>query len=107
MTYSHPQQGRSTGTDQLRKEGGRLLKEMREARGMTQRQLAEKVGIEYYTFIAQIESGRGRIPPERYEAFAKAYGVNPRDFVRTMIRYYDPITYHHLFDAETDPGSKE
>ena len=97
MSYSHPQQGRTAEASLLRKEAGRLLKELREAAGLTQRRLAEEVGIDYYTFIAQIESGRGRIPPERYEAFAKALGVPSQDFVKKMLKHYDPVTYQHLF----------
>ncbi|HBT68115.1 MAG TPA: XRE family transcriptional regulator, partial [Agrobacterium sp.] len=37
----------------LRREAGLWLKEKREALGMSQRELAVKVGIEYYTFISQ------------------------------------------------------
>ena len=81
----------------LRKEAGQVLKSMRERKGLTQRELAEKVGFDYYTFIAQIEAGRGRIPPERYAAYARALDVPSRDFVRTLLKYYDPVTYAHLF----------
>lgn len=101
MAYTHPQHGRSAVVERLRKEAGQLLKQMREKQGLTQRELAEKVGFEYYTFIAQIESGRGRIPPERYEAYARALEMPSRDFVRTLLRYYDPVTYAHLFDEDS------
>jgi transcriptional regulator with XRE-family HTH domain len=98
--YVHPQQGHNNSeVQQLRQEAGRWLKSLREAAQLSQRQLAEKVGIEYYTFISQIESGRGRIPPERYAAFAHAFGLEPAPFVKALMRYYDPITHGLLFGA--------
>ena len=88
----------------LRKELGRYLKAVRENSGLTQRQLAEKVGFDYYTYIAQFESGRGRIPAERYGAYARALGIPSRAFVHTLLKFYDPITYMHLFcDTRNEP----
>lgn len=82
----------------LRRECGQWLKEKREAAGLSQREISAKVGIEYYTFISQIEAGRGRVPPERYEAYANGLGVDPREFTMTMLRYNEPIVYELLFD---------
>ena len=65
--------------------------------GLSQRSLANRVGAEYYTFISQIEAGRGRIPPDRYAAWAAALGVEPKTFVQTLLRYYDPVTYAIVF----------
>ena len=58
---------------------------------------AEKVGGNYYTFISQLESGRGRIPPDRYLVWAEVLGVEPKFFVRNLLRSYDPVTYSILF----------
>jgi transcriptional regulator with XRE-family HTH domain len=96
--YSNPQKLSQSGVVELRQQAGRWLKELREARGLSQRGLADKVGAEYYTFISQLESGRGRIPPDRYQAWAKALGVEPKFFVRTLLRYYDPVTYSIIFE---------
>jgi DNA-binding XRE family transcriptional regulator len=82
---------------ELRKEAGLWLKELREKRGLSQRQMAEKVGANYYTFISQLELGRGRIPPDRYLVWAEVLGVDPKFFVRNLLRSYDPITYSILF----------
>lgn len=89
----------------LRQQAGRWLKTLREAAGLSQRDLAKTVGFEYYTFISQIESGRGRLPSAQYTAFARALGVPVRDFVKTLLRYYDPVTYFALFDEAGDGGS--
>lgn len=95
--YAHPQQNASYDVADLRKQAGRWLKALREQAGLSQRQLASAVGVEFYTFIAQLEAGRGRIPPDRYEDFAKALGTDVRPFVKKLMSFYDPVTYRHLF----------
>ena len=70
---------------------------MREKQGLSQRDLAKKVGAEYYTFISQLELGRGRIPPDRYLVWARALSVEPREFVQTLMSYYDPVTFDIIF----------
>jgi transcriptional regulator with XRE-family HTH domain len=101
--YSNPQKVTSKEVVELRCEGGQWLKQLRNARGLSQRQLADKVGIEYYTFISQLECGRGRIPPDRYRIWADALGVESRHFVRLLMHFYDPVTYHILFEGDQIP----
>jgi transcriptional regulator with XRE-family HTH domain len=81
----------------LRNQAGRWLRQLREERGISQRELAKKVGAKYYTFISQLEHGRGRIPPDRYTAWAKALEVKPREFARGLMFHYDPVTYSVIF----------
>jgi transcriptional regulator with XRE-family HTH domain len=100
--YSNPQKLTSNEVLELRREAGRWLKALREKRGLSQRNLADLVGAEYYTFISQIEAGRGRIPPDRYITWAEALGVEPKALVSMLLRYYDPVTYKILFEGE-DP----
>jgi transcriptional regulator with XRE-family HTH domain len=97
--YSRQAKVSSSGVLKLRREGGRWLKHLREARGLSQRDLADRVGAEYYTFVSQLETGRGRIPPDRYRLWADALGIDPRVFVATLLRYYDPATYAILFGS--------
>ena len=66
----------------LRKEAGRWLRELREKRGLSQRELADKVGAEVYTLISQLEDGRGRIPPDRYLVWAEALEIEPGELAR-------------------------
>jgi transcriptional regulator with XRE-family HTH domain len=95
--YTHPQRRSDKLTQKLRRDAGRWLSELREKRGLSQRELAQKVGAEYYTFISQLEHGRGRIPPDRYLVWARALGVEPRAFVRGLMAFYDPVTYEIIF----------
>jgi|ERR1700730_11341458 transcriptional regulator with XRE-family HTH domain len=85
---------------ELRKQAGRWFKELREIKGLSQREIAERTGTEYYTFVSQLETGRGRILPQNYERWAKALDVELNLFVRTLMRYYDPVTSDILFPED-------
>lgn len=98
--YAHPQHNAGDSVKTLRREAGAWLRGMREDRGLSQRDLATLVGVDYYTFISQIEAGRGRIPPDRYEAWAEALGTETSLFVRKLMRFYDPVTYGLLFPED-------
>jgi len=98
--YAHPQHDSKYDVQRLRKQAGRWLKSLRERAGLSQRQLAERVGLDYYSFVSQLEAGRGRVPPERYQVWAHALEVEPKAFVKGIMRYYDPVTYAILFDAD-------
>ncbi len=105
--YSNPQR-KSSDTLELRREVGRWLKARREARGLSQRQFAETIGADYYTFVSQLETGRGRIPPDKDVVFAAALGMNVRDFVLAIMPFYDPVTFDILFPrgpAESEAAS--
>ena len=95
--YTHARHLADPEIRELRCMGGRWLKELREKRGLSQRGLASLVGAEYYTFISQLETGRGRIPPDHYLEWAAALDVPPAEFVREIMKYYDPVTYGILF----------
>ena len=86
-------------TKTLRQEAGRWLKAARERAGLTQAELAERVGLRYYTFVSQVESGLGRVPIETQGAWADAVGLNPAEFARTLLRYYEPELHRLLFDT--------
>jgi transcriptional regulator with XRE-family HTH domain len=88
----------------LRQAAGKWLKDLREQRGLSQRELARRVGVEYYSFVSQLEAGRGRVPPERYEVWAEALGLDPVTFVKGLMRYYDPITHRILFGGDDGGG---
>src|SRR6185295_13424499 len=99
--YSHPQRLSEKSTKELRIKAGAWLRELRENCGLSQSELAAKVGAEYYTFISQLETGRGRIPPDRYLVWATALNVEPQEFVQTLMSYYDPVTYEILFGTSS------
>jgi transcriptional regulator with XRE-family HTH domain len=99
--YTNPQKCNANDTLELRREAGRWLKSRRESCGLSQRELAEKVATDYYTFISQLETGRGRIPPDKYAVWARALNMSPRDFVLSLLPFYDPVTYDILFEQKS------
>lgn len=84
-------------TSDNRHDAGLWLKGLRESQGMSQRNLADKLDLDYYTFISQLENGRGKIPASRYRSWADALGIDVQVFVKELLFYYDPITYEILF----------
>ena len=94
----YAQQKRNTEeAKKLRKEGGKWLRSLREAADLTQRELAQKVGLDYYTFISQVENGTGRVPPDLLEPWAEAIGMDTHDFTKRLISYYDPFVFKALW----------
>lgn len=91
------------GRRDLRVSAGLWLRARREEKSLSQRDLAEKVGAVYYTFISQIEAGRGRIPAERYAAWAEALEIEPRAFAINMLRFYEPATHMLIFGSQEEP----
>ena len=86
----------------LREEAGAWLQAMRKAAGLSQIQLAEKLGLKYYTFVSQVENGFGRVPSESMEAWASALGLAPAEFARHLLSYYDPELHGCSLGANVD-----
>ena len=84
----------------LRREAGAWLKELRAKAGLSQIELAEKLGLKYYTFISQVENGFGRVPTDSMEAWAQALGVDPSNFARELLSFYDPELHRLLFEVK-------
>jgi transcriptional regulator with XRE-family HTH domain len=81
----------------LRKSAGRWLQGERKKAGLSQIQLAELLGLKYYTFVSQVENGFGRVPSESMEAWAQALKIEPAAFARQLLAYYDPELHRLLF----------
>ena len=84
----------------LRKKAGTWLKDLRARAGLSQIELAERLGFKYYTFISQVENGFGRVPTESLEAWARALGADPSSFARELLSYYDPELHRLLFEVK-------
>lgn len=84
---------------QLRKEAGDWLKQRRADAGLSQVQLAARLGLKYYTFISQVENGFSRVPTETMEAWATELGLEPAAFAKHLLLYYEPELYRLLFGA--------
>jgi transcriptional regulator with XRE-family HTH domain len=89
-----------TQSKQLRKQAGTWLKELRGRAGLSQIQLADVLGFKYYTFISQVENGFGRVPVESMEAWAKALKVEPSEFAKRLLSFYEPELYRLLYEVK-------
>lgn len=105
--YSNPQKQSAAEVQALRQEAGEKLQALREAQGLSQSDLARILDVQQATFISQLETGRRRVPPDKYVVWAKALDVDPKDFVQMLLRYYDPVTYEILLGGdEKEPKPK-
>ena len=80
-----------------RKQAGNWLKVLRAQAGLSQVDLAQALGLRYYTFVSQVENGFGRVPTESLEAWARALGVEPSAFARELLSHYEPELHRLLF----------
>lgn len=85
---------------EMRKRAGSWLQGKRKAAGLSQIELAQRLGLKYYTFISQVENGFGRVPSDSMEAWARALGVAPPDFARELLACYDPELHKLLFEVK-------
>ena len=83
-----------------RKQAGAWLKERRSAAGLSQIELAARLGLKYYTFVSQVENGFGRVPIESMGAWARVLAVEPAAFARELISYYEPELHRLLFEVK-------
>jgi repressor LexA len=58
-------------------ETGELIRMYRTRRGMTQQELAEKVGYKHKTAISKIEMGEVDLPQSKIQQFADIFGIRP------------------------------
>jgi transcriptional regulator with XRE-family HTH domain len=103
--FTKPLAGRGESTMDLKLELGRYVRELRTKRGMTQADLAKALGMQFYTAISAIELGRNTVPPERYLDFARALGVNPKTFMRHVLRLTNPWAFAILFTDQPDAAT--
>ena len=101
MLADLPQKVREVNnTVELRKKAGHWLRARRCELGLSQRELAQRVNMEYYTFISQIGAGRGRVPADRLRVWSEALEMDRKEFAMNLMQYYDPYTYEMVFGSE-------
>ena len=95
---------RASSPKHERRRAGTWLKGLRAAAGLTQLELANRLGFKYYAFVSQVEIGFARLPTEKIEAWAKEVGVDPAWFAWRLLSYYEPELHRVLYnraDRET------
>lgn len=111
-TYYRPTAGRGHQVDpksgrvlsnstikRLQLELGAYMRQLREAKGLTQREVAQLVNVTD-NHISDVENGIRKMSPERYLQFAKVFGVDPQEFGKRVLFHYDPFTYQTIFGGK-------
>lgn len=80
-----------------RKQFGEQIQAWRKAAGLTQAQLADRVGQRYYTFISQVEIGKVRIPPQDLPRWAKALSISSADLALKHMEFNEPELFNILY----------
>lgn len=78
---------------------GRFIKDRRSALGMTQSQLARKLGYKYGNFVTMIENGNASFPLDRYRDYADALMVPRHEFAYLVAQDAYPDLVEDLFEA--------
>ena len=78
------------------------LKKALELSGLTQRELAEKVGYPKQNVISMMTLGQTKVPLDKIPLFAKALGVDPSFMMRVALQEYTPNSWEAIKTAFGD-----
>ena len=84
----------------LRVEAGKYLKELRKSLSLNQKELADKVGIEFFTFVSQVEIGAAQMPPGLLKKWADALKIDHKEFATELLKYYQPEYFEMIFGGK-------
>ena len=76
---------------------GGLVRAAREKAGLTQKAVADAVGLNTYTMISQMELGYVTVPPALWVRLADALNMDRQDFVLRCLSAQMPEVYGSLF----------
>ena len=86
---------------------GAVIKSARLKVGLTQKELADAVGLKYYTMISQLELGYISIPPSLWVPLATTLKINVEDWVTMCLEEIQPEVYAALFGDATPSQVQE
>ncbi len=100
MSVVNPTAGLGNATLRWRMEQGELMASLRVRAGLSQDDVARAVGLKDHRSVSAIETGRRNVPPERQNAYAEAFGMDPADLVKQLMRYQNPWAYAVMFGTD-------
>ena len=62
--------------------------------------LAVRLGIKYYAFVSQVETGFSRVPPKG-RGLGEAVGADPPVVRRQLISFYEPELHRVLYSLKS------
>lgn len=81
---------------------GQYIKQCRQDAGLTQKQLADALGMEYYNTISQVENDRINLPPAHWRTAANVMQLNVQDFVLKCLNLMQPEMRNAVFGTLPD-----
>lgn len=89
--------GRDIGYE-YRREFGAYLRQKRLDMGLTQKQVADALGVQP-SAVSSMEIGRIALPADRAEALADALNIDHGEMGRQYLRWSNPWIYKMIFNA--------
>ncbi len=88
---------------------GIFMKKRREELGLTQAELARKLGYRYGNFIGYLENGKAVFPVEKWEEYAEVLQVDKHVFLKQVIgaKYPDMLAFLDFHAAESELPESE
>ncbi|PYG26278.1 hypothetical protein C8N36_12621 [Pelagimonas varians] len=84
----------------------KMLSEAIDASDMTQREIADRIGMNNANVISMMKQGITRVPLNRIPAFSKTLDMDAQAFLMTAIEEYHPGTREVLVDVLGLPFSE-
>lgn len=75
-----------------------LIKEYREKRNLTQKQLADMLCYDNYQFISLLENGHNKLPHHMIKAFCEVLKINPVIVENALVEDYRQRVKQHTRD---------
>ena len=76
-----------------------MLSKAIDASGLTQREIADRIGLKHPNVISMIKQGTTRVPLNRIPALSQTLGMDEKDFLILAIQEYHPGIHEILLDV--------
>lgn len=76
-----------------------MLTEAIDSSGLTQREIADRIGLKHPNVISMMKQGVTRVPLNRIPALSQALGMKESDFLIIAIQEYHPGVHEVLVDV--------
>ncbi|PSL17607.1 helix-turn-helix domain-containing protein [Shimia abyssi] len=76
-----------------------MLSKAIDASGLTQREIADRIGLKHPNVICMIKQGTTRVPLNRIPALSQTLGMDEKEFLILAIEEYHPGVHEILLDV--------
>ena len=79
---------------------GNFILNRRQELGLTQMDVAKKLGYKHGNFIGMLEKGQSFFPVDKWKAYARALQIKELPFLRVVLEEFYPDMLPHFRDEE-------